>query len=382
MATTTKPRSFGSEMLRVGHSPMKPGRSYLGMEDRSPRALDAFVKLNPRKMMGNPVMFVVEIGSVITTVLLVRGGAASSSTCRSRCGCGSPCCSPTLPKPWPKAAARHRPTRCARRVGDDREPHARATARSRESRAPSCAPAISSRLGRRVHSLGRRDHRRRRVGRRVGHHRRIGSRDSRSRRRPLGGDRRHARALRPDQGEDHVQPGRDLPRSHDRAGRRRGAAEDTERDRAEHSAGRADDHLSAGGGHAAALRDLLRLAADGVRAGLAAGLPDSDDDRRLALGDRHRRHGPPGAAQRAGHVWPRGGSCGRRQHAAARQDRHDHAGQSPGLASSFPLPASPKQELADAAQLSSLADETPEGRSIVVLAKEKYGLRGRELGSA
>jgi K+-transporting ATPase ATPase B chain len=37
-------------------------------------------------------------------------------------------------------------------------------------------------------------------------------------------------------------------------------------------------------------------------------------------------------------------------------------------------------ELAEAAQLSSLADETPEGRSIVVLAKEQYGLRGRELG--
>src|SRR6202166_2707071 len=38
-----------------------------------------------------------------------------------------------------------------------------------------------------------------------------------------------------------------------------------------------------------------------------------------------------------------------------------------------------ENELADAAQLSSLADETPEGRSIVVLAKEKYKLRGREL---
>jgi potassium-transporting ATPase ATP-binding subunit len=38
-------------------------------------------------------------------------------------------------------------------------------------------------------------------------------------------------------------------------------------------------------------------------------------------------------------------------------------------------------ELADAAQLSSLADETPEGRSIVVLAKEKHGLRGREVAS-
>jgi potassium-transporting ATPase ATP-binding subunit len=39
-----------------------------------------------------------------------------------------------------------------------------------------------------------------------------------------------------------------------------------------------------------------------------------------------------------------------------------------------------EQELADAAQLASLADETPEGRSIVVLAKEKYGIRGRDLG--
>src|SRR6476660_7005841 len=41
------------------------------------RALwDSLPKLNPRKMMGNPVMFVVEIGSVITTVLLFKGGAA------------------------------------------------------------------------------------------------------------------------------------------------------------------------------------------------------------------------------------------------------------------------------------------------------------------
>src|SRR6202049_3183572 len=39
-------------------------------------------------------------------------------------------------------------------------------------------------------------------------------------------------------------------------------------------------------------------------------------------------------------------------------------------------------ELADAAQRSSLADETPEGRSVVVLAKEKYGLRGREVSAA
>jgi K+-transporting ATPase ATPase B chain len=47
----------------------------------------------------------------------------------------------------------------------------------------------------------------------------------------------------------------------------------------------------------------------------------------------------------------------------------------------IPGPGVAESELADAAQLSSLADETPEGRSIVVLAKEKYGLRGRELAS-
>jgi K+-transporting ATPase ATPase B chain len=44
-----------------------------------------------------------------------------------------------------------------------------------------------------------------------------------------------------------------------------------------------------------------------------------------------------------------------------------------------PAPGISKERLADAGQLASLADETPEGRSIVILAKEKYGLRGREI---
>lgn len=51
-------------------------------------------------------------------------------------------------------------------------------------------------------------------------------------------------------------------------------------------------------------------------------------------------------------------------------------------ATSFlPAPGVGEQELADAAQLSSLVDETPEGRSIVVLAKEKFGIRQREVAS-
>ncbi len=45
----------------------------------------------------------------------------------------------------------------------------------------------------------------------------------------------------------------------------------------------------------------------------------------------------------------------------------------------LPAPGHTNEELADAAQLSSLADETPEGRSIVVLAKEKYGIRERDV---
>jgi K+-transporting ATPase ATPase B chain len=48
----------------------------------------------------------------------------------------------------------------------------------------------------------------------------------------------------------------------------------------------------------------------------------------------------------------------------------------------IPAPGVTDAKLADAAQLSSLADETPEGRSIVVLAKEKFGIRGRELSEA
>jgi K+-transporting ATPase ATPase B chain len=45
----------------------------------------------------------------------------------------------------------------------------------------------------------------------------------------------------------------------------------------------------------------------------------------------------------------------------------------------FPAPGVDERELAEVAQFASLADETPEGRSIVVLAKEKYGLRERQL---
>ena len=57
-----------------------------------------------------------------------------------------------------------------------------------------------------------------------------------------------------------------------------------------------------------------------------------DNDRRLVVGHRHRRHGPADPAQRAGHVRTGRGSGGRCQHAFAGQDGNHHAGQPPGVA--------------------------------------------------
>ena len=99
-----------------------------------------------------------------------------------------------------------------------------------------------------------------------------------------------------------------------------------------------------------------------------AGLPDPHHHRRAAVGDRHRRHGPSGAGQRAGDVGPRGRGRRRRQHAAARQDRHHHLRQPPGDAVRRRRPASPTSGCATRPGSSSLADQTPEGRSIVELA--------------
>src|ERR1700745_3435007 len=75
--TTQAPTMPAVPSVRLGHSPNKPRKKAVWEWKIVRRAIwDAFLKLNPRKMMGNPVMFVVEIGSVITTALLLKGGAA------------------------------------------------------------------------------------------------------------------------------------------------------------------------------------------------------------------------------------------------------------------------------------------------------------------
>ena len=200
--------------------------------------------------------------------------------------------------------------------------------------------------------------------------------------REAGGDRsrrhrRHQGALRPDRRRDHPGARQVLPRPHDRPGRGRRAAQDAERDRARHPARGADPDLPHRRRLAAPVRALRRHRTLGDDADRAARGADPDHDRGAALGDRDRRHGPPRAPQRARPLRPRGRGLRRLRRAAARQDRHDHARQPRGDRVHRRCRASASEELAEAAQMSSLADETPEGRSIVVLAKELRHPRAR-----
>ena len=96
---------------------VRPGAS-------SGRAIgDSFAQARRRgTWRKNPVMFVVEVGSVLTTLLLAarprrrrrRRGAAVVHRRGQRSGSGSRCCSPTSPRRWPRGAARRRRPRCAR----------------------------------------------------------------------------------------------------------------------------------------------------------------------------------------------------------------------------------------------------------------------------
>lgn len=77
MATTQTPPTSDLQPFHLGRPPRRQKKKAVWEWKIVSRAIwGALIKLNPRKMMGNPVMFVVEIGSVITTVLLLRGGEA------------------------------------------------------------------------------------------------------------------------------------------------------------------------------------------------------------------------------------------------------------------------------------------------------------------
>ena len=191
----------------------------------------------------------------------------------------------------------------------------------------------------------------------------------------------------------HAEAGRELHRPHDRAGRRRESAEDAERDRPQHLArvahiifvlavatlqplaifskaqqpGVLDSSALTGNGVTGiVLVSLLVCLIPTTIGALLSAIGIAGMDRLvqrnvLAMSGR--------AVEAAGDVntllLDKTGTItlGNRQ------------------ASEFlPMPGVSEAELADAAQLSSLTDETPEGRSVVVLAKEQYGLRERHPG--
>ena len=138
--------------------------------------------------------------------------------------------------------------------------------------------------GRRADPRRRHRDRGHRLGRRVGDHRRVGAGDPRVRRRPQRRHRRHARHLRRDRRRDHPGAGPVVPRPDDRARRGRRAAQDAERDRAQHPARGADADLHDRRRDAAPVRRCspahVDLRDDADRAARRA---DPDDDRRAAL---------------------------------------------------------------------------------------------------
>ena len=220
-----------------------------------------------------------------------RRPTPASSPGRSWSGCGSPWSSPTSPRPWPRAAARPRPRPCA---GPRPRPSPGAcgpTAREED------VSGTQLRLGDRRRGRGRA--------------RSSPATATSSRASPASTSRRSP-ASRP---RSSASPAATAPRSPAAPGCSRDrivvritakpgesfidrmialvegavAAEDAERDRAEHPAGQPDHHLPGGHRDAAAVRRLLRRRAVADRPGRAAGLPDPDHHRRAALGDRHRR---------------------------------------------------------------------------------------------
>ena len=110
-------------------------------------------------------------------------------------------------------------------------------------------------------------------------------------------------------------------------------------------------------------------------------MPCPDDNRRAFILYRHCRHEPPESGKRARDERP----ALSKPQADVDVLLLDKTGTitlgNRQAAEFIPVSGVTAKELADAAQLSSIADETPEGRSIAVLAKEQFDIRGRDLSA-
>ncbi len=179
--------------------------------------IDSLPKLNPLNMMKNPVMFVVEIGSVITTVLLLKNLRVPGGSVVFDLQITLWLWFTVLFANFAEAMAEGRGKAQAdalRRAKSETMAN-RLTEKGVIEQVPSsklCSGNIVIVSRGRNDSRRRRYHRRRRVGRRVRYHRRISPGHSRVRRRSLGGYRRDAGIVRSDQNSHHLQRRRNLHR--------------------------------------------------------------------------------------------------------------------------------------------------------------------------
>ena len=233
--------------------------------------------------------------------------------------------------------------------------------------------------GRRRHPLGRRDRRGRGLGRRVGHHRRVGAGDPRVRRRPLGGHGGHTVL------SDRIVVRITAERGQTFLDRMITLVEGANRQRTPNEIAltillavltivfipvvvtlQAFGHYSGATVSVVILVSLLVCLIPTTIGALLSAIGIAGMDRLvqrnvLAMSGR--------AVEAAGDVQ------------TLLLDKTGTITLGNRMASAFyPAHGHTEEEVADAAQLASLADETPEGRSIVVLAKERFGIRERELG--
>ena len=110
-----------------------------------------------------------------------------------------------------------------------------------------------------------------------------------------------------------------------------------------------------------------------------ARVPDSDDHRRAAVGDRYRGYGPPGAAQRTRDVRARCRGGRGHRHPADGQDRNDHLRQPPRDRAASRARSDGRRTRRGSTSV-ALADGTPEGRSIVDLCGRDFALPLQAIG--
>ena len=217
-------------------------RSLFDPEILRPALLESVRKLDPRVQVRNPVMFVVEIGALITTVawlIQVFGGSPLGGGHEPSWFTFSVTVWLWLTVVFANLAEALAEGRGRAQAASLRAMRTEATAKMRDGGEKSAAELVRGDVV--VVEAGEGDPRRRhrdrghRLGRRVGDHRRVGAGDPRGRRRPQRRHRRHQGALGPDRRRDHPGARQVLPRPHDRPGRGRRAAQDAERDRARES---------------------------------------------------------------------------------------------------------------------------------------------------